>query len=106
VQRALLNWTRLSHNEQLARLDRIVVYATVERNEFCLSEVRRVLTTEQVKNSLARLAYIIRREENRYTYCVPLFREMLMGLGGEELEELLAHEFQSSHTALNSNTSK
>ncbi|OAD20413.1 ATPase AAA [Candidatus Thiomargarita nelsonii] len=100
MEQALGAWRQLSADEQAARLNRIIVWATVESGEFCLSDVIGVLnkhdyvyTTEQLNQSLKRLelAYIIRREKSRYRYCVPLFREWLLE---QEVGALLEQEFK------------
>lgn len=101
VQGALFGWQQLSNDEQAARLDRVIVYASIKSGEFDLSDIMKMLeehdyiyTPEQLNQSLARLklAFIIRRDKNRYSYCVPLFREMLLE---QELEALLKQEFKS-----------
>jgi len=98
VRTALATWMQLSDDEQINRLNRIIVYATVKRGKFRLSDVINVLkkqgcvyTNEQLSQSLnfLELAFIIRREEEYYSYCVPLFRKRLMK---EELEILLEQE--------------
>jgi hypothetical protein len=101
VRDALAGWAALSDNTEETRLDRIVVYATVQAGEFKLGQLRQFLETqgrnysaEQVKQSVDRLAlsFVIKREpEGRYVYCVPLFREMLLE---EEVEELLQWELK------------
>jgi sugar lactone lactonase YvrE len=101
IEQALGAWRQLSRgDEQAARLDRIIVWATVESGEFSLTDVMSVLnkrdyvyTTEQLNQSLKRLelAYIIRREKSRYSYCVPLFREWLLE---QEVGALLEQEFK------------
>lgn len=103
IEQALGAWRQLSRgDEQAARLDRIIVWATVESGEFSLTDVIEVLnkhdyvyTTEQLNQSLKRLelAYIIRREKSRYSYCVPLFREWLQE---HEVGALLEQEFKNS----------
>ncbi len=100
MEQALSAWRQLSGaDEQAARLNRIIVWATVELGEFGLTDVIEVLnkheyvyTTEQLNQSLKRLelAYIIRRENSRYRYCVPLFREWL----GQDVGALLEQEFK------------
>jgi WD40 repeat protein len=100
MNEALGGWTQLTDDEQAVHLDRSVVYATVEQGLFKLSEVIRVLdehdciyTTEQLEQSLQRLelAFIIRRDKKQYTYCVPLFRDMLLE---QELEAWLEQELK------------
>ncbi|RKZ37846.1 MAG: hypothetical protein DRQ49_08355 [Gammaproteobacteria bacterium] len=100
ISEALGGWSQLTDDKQAACLDRIIVYATVKKGKFKLSEIMTLLdqyqydyTTEQLMQSLTRLelAFIIRRdEESIYHYCVPLFREMLLR---QEVDRLLKHEF-------------
>jgi hypothetical protein len=101
VQGALVGWQRLSEDKQAARLDRIIVCATVEAGEFSLSDIMQVLdehhydySTEQLTQSLARLelAFIIKRDKDRYRYCVPLFRERLLE---QDVTALLKQELKS-----------
>ncbi len=91
---------QLTDNKQAARLDCIIVYSTVKKGKFTLSEIMSLFdqyqydyTTDQLRQSLSRLelAFIIRREETVYHYCVPLFREMLLK---QEVDSLLKHELK------------
>jgi hypothetical protein len=61
-----------------------------------------VYTTEQLNQSLERLelAYIIRRDKTRYSYCVQLFREMLLEL---EVGALLKQELITFSSSRHSN---
>ena len=102
IQQTLAGWRQLSDDKQSASLDRIIVYATIEAGEFTLTNVMTVLnaheyvyTTEQLNQSLERLelAYIIRHDKNHYSYCVPLFREMLLE---SEAGTLLEQEFKQA----------
>ena len=74
-------WNKLTNDESAVCLDRMIVYSTVEKGIFQLSDVMAILeeyqyeySMEQLTQSLERLklAMIIRREENIYHYCVPL----------------------------------
>jgi len=88
VHGALKGWEELDKNDPAGcRLDRIIVYATIEQNEFTQADVLRKLEAlghhvppERVRRSLERLelAYVIARNKNRYGYCVPLFRNRLL----------------------------
>jgi len=79
-------WSQLTDDKQAACLDRIIVYATVKKGKFKLSEIMTLLDQSRLE-----LAFIIRRdEESIYHYCVPLFREMLLR---QEVDRLLKHEF-------------
>jgi len=100
VEDALADWTKIFKDEQTARLGRIVVYATIEKGKFTLKDVMNMLneheyvyTAEQLTQLLKRLelAYIIQCEKGRYSYCVPLFREMLLE---NDMAVLLEQEFK------------
>jgi hypothetical protein len=100
VRRALAGWERLSDDEQANRLDRIIVYATIDRVPFTLEDLVRLLDglqyaydPEQLKQSLARLelAFIIQQHEEHYTFCVPLFIQMLQSQAPQLLLERELH---------------
>ncbi|HAI69323.1 MAG TPA: hypothetical protein DCM38_07805, partial [Gammaproteobacteria bacterium] len=102
VQGALVGWRRLSSDEDAARLDRIIVCATITQNEFSLTDIMTVLdqhhyvyTTEQLNQSLARLelAFIIQRQNLCYNYSVPLFQEILRE---QDIKALLTQEFKTT----------
>jgi hypothetical protein len=103
IWEALSGWTHLIDNdEQATRLDRIIVYATVKKGEFnqkalinFLNKQQYVYTAEQLNQSLKRLelAFILRRNKERYFYCVPLFRIMLQD---HDISSLLKKELQST----------
>ncbi len=88
VRRALSGWETLAADDADGnRLDRIIVYATIEQNAFSLAELLAILETEnypvapeRVMRSLERLelAYVIGQVDGRYAYRVPLFREMAL----------------------------
>jgi hypothetical protein len=97
LQQALAGWeqltdTHLANAEQLNRLDRIVVYATIRQPSFQLAEAITRLKThgcqfepEQIRQSLARLelAFILKRSQQQYHYCVPLFKDMVLSYDPE-----------------------
>lgn len=101
VREALKGWGMLSVNEPENRLDRIVVYATIRKDEFKLEELMSLLetyhctyTAEQLKHSLERLAlnFVIQREaKGGYKYSVPLFRDILLE---DNVDELLRWELE------------
>jgi O-acetyl-ADP-ribose deacetylase (regulator of RNase III) len=100
VRGALMGWRRLTDDDNAARLDRIIICATIKKGEFSLTDVMQILnahnylyTTEHLNQSLARLelAFIIKREKNQYRYCVPLFRDMLLE---QNVQALLEQEFK------------
>jgi hypothetical protein len=85
---ALKGWDAMVDDEQACRLDRIVVYATVEKDQFNLAELVSLLNQQglkpdsnQIDHSLARLqlGFILGRDNaGNYFYRVPLFREMII----------------------------
>lgn len=98
----LAGWVRLTADEEENRLDRIIVYATIEKNQtFTLSELFSILerlgckaSAEEIKNSLTRLvlAFILERKKETYTYRVPLLTRMILDQGvGELLKYELKH---------------
>jgi len=102
VAEALTGWGELVADKTAARLDRIVIYATVTKGKFTktsiinfLNKHRYTFEVWQLEKSLKRLeiAFIIRRDNKKiYSYCVPLFREMLLK---EDLITLLKQELMS-----------
>ena len=84
-----------------SRLDRLVVYATVTRDHFTQAEVLGILderghpvSPERLRRTLERLeiAFVLRREGERYAYCVPLFVERLRA---QEPDLLFDNELRS-----------
>ncbi|OQW96046.1 MAG: hypothetical protein BWK79_00255 [Beggiatoa sp. IS2] len=104
LQSALYGWTALTDEKKDARLDRIIIYATVKKGQFTRGEIINLLNkfnhpyhSEQLSQSLNRLklAFIIRKTtkgEDYYSYCVPLFRQMLLR---QELTLLLRDELKT-----------
>lgn len=88
IRNALKGWDTMTDDPQACRLDRIVVYATVEQERFDLAELVALLDRHGLKpegrkidHSLARLelGFVLGLDEaGNYTYRVPLFREMIM----------------------------
>jgi len=119
LRSALDAWSELTTDPAAARLDRIICYALVEREDFSFAEVLDVLdgigagavcaadigvaavrtadptrapaSPEAIKASLTRLeiAFIIGRSDGRYFWQVPLWREQVQA---EEPARLLAAE--------------
>jgi hypothetical protein len=84
-----------------SHLDRLTVYATVGRESFTRADVLRELaerghpvSPERLGRTLERLelAFIVRRQGERYTYCVPLFVD---GLRAQEPELMLENELKT-----------
>ena len=102
IRDALGGWGAITKDPDTNRLDRIIVYATIQQDEFTLAELMDNLDrlhvnyeAEQLRQSLQRLelAFIVGREQNRYFYRVPLFQRMIRN---EEPERLLQNEIASS----------
>ncbi len=95
VERALEGWKNLGVGDQDSRLDRIVVYSTIERGELTpagvlerLDELGESVEPERLQRSLDRLelAFVLgRRDQATYEYTVPLFVERLRDKGPAEL---------------------
>ena len=94
VETALSDW-----GELVGKLARIIVYATLEQAPFTLKNLWQQLKAhnidyqpEEVKQALTRLhlSFILKREQDQYSYIVPLFGEMLIRQGTQEMlrEEL------------------
>ena len=84
VGQALGGWGRFTTDQMRARLDRIIVWAMLDVDEFSLddalkrlAEVGVAVRADQVRTSLARLdlAFILGESGGVYRWRVPLFRE-------------------------------
>jgi hypothetical protein len=99
IAESLSGWENLTNDEQNNHLDRFIIYTTVEPGKFTLTTLLNELNNhdqgsyslEQVKQSLARLtlSFIIKKQQQHYTYCVPLLRNQLLQA---DLKELLKYE--------------
>ena len=96
MESALSGWTRLTSDEAEARLDRMIVYGTVQQTRFSLEEITGILQNhgmsidpERLNQSSARLklAFILRETEMGFEYCVPLFQQLLRKKGLDKLLE-------------------
>jgi hypothetical protein len=81
VRDKLLGWESLEH------LDKIIIYLTITQEHFEFDEVLRLLANEKVnveasvvKKSLERLviAYILKRDEEHFSYRVPLMKQSVL----------------------------
>ena len=85
---ALRGWGAMTDDEQVCRLDRIIVYATIDHNQFTFEQLVKILINQNInpslqliEHSLARLklGFVLGNElKNQYRYQVPLFREMIL----------------------------
>ena len=99
---ALEGWSSLGGTSDTEddRIDRILVYATVEQDQFSLREafdhfdrLNKPIEPETLKRSLARLelAFVLKKDGDTYGYQVPLFRNWLLR---QDPEELLRREVE------------
>lgn len=85
---ALKGWGAMTDDEKSCRLDRIIVYATIEKEQFdlagLLEEFQHLnfeIEMPAIEKSLSRLelGFVLgRNEQGEYFYRVPLFREMIV----------------------------
>ena len=89
LRSALEGWAGLGATPRESQLDRLVAYATVERDSFSLAELMDVLeqagldvVPDAVKQSVMRLelAFVLTRTGHQYRYQVPLLRELILAL--------------------------
>ncbi len=80
-------WNQISQDTKEQWMDRVVVYSTIRQNGFddkflqsFIKEHQLHIDSNELDKSLARLriGYIIKKEENRYSYRVPIFRAWIM----------------------------
>ncbi len=102
LRSALEGWTNLTGDQDADRLDRLIAYGLIRRDEFRLGDVLELLTglgfeaaPEHVKESLTRLelAFIAGRSQNRFRWQVPLWREQVLA---EEPESMLEREMDAN----------
>jgi hypothetical protein len=93
VQEALEAWQRLTGEDE-SRLDRAVIYATVERRSFTLADVLATLREhgsdvdiDYLERSLRRLelAWIIGKDNGSHVHRVPLLVERIRALDPSSL---------------------
>ena len=84
-------WGKISGDEEKYendnRLDRIIIFSTLKKESFRLSDIGRVIKesglkiqSHKIEESLNRLvlSFILKEEKKNYSYRVPLFREKLL----------------------------
>jgi hypothetical protein len=83
----LKGWGSMSENEADNRLDRVIIYLTLEKESFRLADIDawlkeqgKKIDANRIKSSLERLVvgYILQERKKNYSYRVPLFREKLL----------------------------
>jgi hypothetical protein len=101
IETALAGWKLLVDDPEATRLDRVIVYLTVRKDTFTPADLTESLRTsgfsfpaEAVRRSLARLvlAFLLKKTDGRYTYPVPLFRNLVLS---ENPEASLENERRS-----------
>ena len=84
VGQALEGWGRFTTDRSAARLDRIIVWAMLEIDEFSMEDVVRRLAelgasvrADEIRTALVRLdlAFVLGESGGLYRWRVPLFRE-------------------------------
>jgi len=102
VRAAFGGWTNLSGNEASDRLDRIIVWAAAGFEQISLPDIFSLLDQhrvryepEQVTRSLERLelGFVLKREKQKYSFCVPLFKKLILA---QEPEKMLKGELKIS----------
>jgi len=87
ILNALKGWDAMTDDEQACRLDRIIVWSTVEMERFTFAELMALLNkhsvkaeTSKIEQSLVRLelGFVLGKDEGVYYYRVPLFRKMIL----------------------------
>ena len=87
VDNMLSGWGQLSANKENNRLDRLIVYMTIEKESFRLGDVVEALKEkglsleiERVTKSLDRLVlgYVVGKLKGNYFYQIPLLKERLL----------------------------
>ena len=83
LQKRLAGWS-VGIGEQEQAYDRLVVYSTIQKDSFTIGELMQELEQQgvhfdsaELERALSRLelAFVLKKIQNRYSYCVPLFVE-------------------------------
>ncbi|MDQ7084410.1 MAG: hypothetical protein Q9M36_05555 [Sulfurovum sp.] len=81
------DWNQLSTEPKEQWIDRVVLYSTIEQNSFDDRDLQETIkkytlniNSNELDKSLARLrlGYIIKKENDGYSYRVPIFREWVL----------------------------
>jgi len=87
IDKMLKGWGSLSANREANRLDRLIVYLTIQRESFRLGEVVAGLKEqgleidiENINESLDRLVlgYVVGKYKANYSYQIPLLKERIL----------------------------
>ena len=98
VLRMLLGWGSMSADGEANRVDRLIVYLTIEKDSFRLGDVvlgikekGLEIDIQRINESLERLVlgYVVEKRKGNYCYQIPLMRERLIE---DDLEFLLEGE--------------
>ena len=100
VNRMIKDWESLSANKEKNRLDRLIVYLTIEKEKFRLRDVTKSIKEqglkidiERINESLERLVlgYVIGKVRGDYFYQIPLLKQKLLE---DDLEILIEGEVE------------
>ena len=98
INNMLVGWGNLSPNQEANRLDRLIVYLTIEKESFRLGDVVEGLKEHGLKIDIAKvneslirlvLGYVVGKLQGNYVYKIPLLRERLIE---DDLEYLIEGE--------------
>jgi len=102
VSSKLLGWDNIDGSyEKNSRLDRMVIYLTIEKESFELDDVLTLLAEEKVevdasavKRSLERLVimYVLKKEAGVFSYRIPLMKEHILQTNEKGRRALLNEE--------------
>lgn len=80
------NLENMTDDEEKNRITNVIVYSSIEMESFTLEELINILefydfhfSLNEIKEALLRLelAYILKRKKDSYSYCVPLFVNLI-----------------------------
>jgi len=87
IRKSLAGWGNLCEDEKDNHFDRIVVYATIDKISFNTEDIVTILkkyqfpfNAQKLQQSLLRLelSFILKRDHGNYSYCVPLFKRIIL----------------------------
>ena len=98
VDRMLQGWGNISSCKESNRLDRLIVYLNITKDNFrksdVVSELKKYdlhIDIDKINQSLDRLglAYVLKNSNHTYSFCIPLFKNRLLK---DDLEILIEGE--------------